>query len=134
MHKHWKHFQNETAELPQNKFWKKVTNLINERSKQAVQPIYDKNNNLLWDDKEILNSVSNIHIKRNHVKNKYNFDDNFKQEIDKKVNDILHNIEISNPQHDSCQILNSPISLRNKVSNRKSKWKWISRSSNYQQQ
>ena len=78
-------------------------------SKQFNQ-IYDKNNNLLWDDKEILNSLSNVHIKRNHVKDKYNFDDNFKQTIDKKVKDILNNIDASNLQ-DSCQSLNSPLSL-----------------------
>ena len=39
MNNHWKHFQNETAGLPQNKFWKKITNLINDKSQQAVQPI-----------------------------------------------------------------------------------------------
>ena len=63
------------------------------------------------DDKEFLNNLSNVHIKRNHVKDKYNFSDNFKQAIDKKVKDILNNIDVSNLQ-DSSQILNSPLSLR----------------------
>ena len=54
--------------------------MINDRSQQAVQQIYDKYDNLLWDDKEIINSVSNFHIKTNHVKDKYNLDDDdFKQ-------------------------------------------------------
>ena len=84
--------------------------MINDRSQQAVQPIYDKNDNLLWDDKDILNSLSNVHIKRNHVRDKYDFDNDFKQTIDKKVKEILNNIDASNLQ-DNCQILNSPLSL-----------------------
>ena len=29
---HWKDFQNETSQLPQQKFWKQITNLVNQRS------------------------------------------------------------------------------------------------------
>ena len=64
MNNRWKNFQNETADPPQNKFWKKITNLINDRSQQAVQPIYAKNDILLWDDKEILNSLKQCSHKK----------------------------------------------------------------------
>ena len=91
---HWSNFQNETASLSQQNFWKKITNFVNPRTFQAVQPIYDKeSNDLVWDDKQILEKLTNVHIKRTHVEEEYNFDENFKKEVEIRVKEILSNID-----------------------------------------
>ena len=87
---HWKNFQNETAQLPQQKFWKKITNFVNDRSQHAVQPIYDTSiNDLVWDDKSILDKLVNTHLKRNN--DLHHFDEYFKREVESKVEDIIKN-------------------------------------------
>ena len=109
---HWKDFQNETSQLPQQKFWKQITNLVNQRSFNAVQPIFDpKTNDLVWDDNSILAKLTDVHIRRTHASNNYSFDDNFKETVDKKVDEILKQIETDQPQHTDLQNLNAKLTL-----------------------
>ena len=46
----------------------------------------------MWDDRQILENLTNVHIKRTHVEDEYNFDDNFKREVEIRVKEILSNI------------------------------------------
>ena len=91
---HWKNFQIDTAKLPQQQFWKKIANLVNDRSQHAVQPIYDSiTNDLVWDDQGIFEKLINTHVKRNH-NDQYNFDENFKRDIEVKIQKIFSSFDV----------------------------------------
>ena len=68
------------------------------QSRNILWPIFDDNDKLLWYDEEVLNSPSNVHIKREHIKDKYNFDNDVKHTIDKKAKDTQNNIDASDLQ------------------------------------
>ena len=117
MQNHWKNFQGEIQDSSQNNFWKKITNLINDKSNHAVQPIYDKETkDLVWEDAEILEKLTNVHIKRNHAQENFNFDETFKEDIDKQVEEILIDIDNNNLQDVNIETLNSPITLKETLS------------------
>ena len=82
-----------------------------------VQPIYDKEtNDLVWEDAEILEKLTNVHLKRNHVQENFNFDETFKEDIDKQVEEILTDIDNNNLQDVNIETLNSPITLKGTLS------------------
>ena len=68
------------------------------QSRNILWPIFDDNDKLLWYDEEVLNSPSNVHRKREHKKDKYNFNNDVKQTTHKKVKDTLNNIDESDLQ------------------------------------